>query len=532
MSSKNILIVEDERIVAEALKMFLISKGYSVVGIAGTGEDAIRLVLEYLPDLIMMDISLKGPIDGVEATEAIRSFHDVPVIFLTAFSDDAIIARAKVTRPYGYIIKPYDEREVLVAIEIALYSHELNTQLKESEEKFRGFVQNFLGIAYRRNPDFSPLFFKGSVESISGYSEKELLEGTPHWENLINPPDSDRILNQNLEIMKKGSFRGTRDYSITRKDGTVRWVNELFQTIPGPDGIPQYIQGSIYDITEQKSAEEALKRLNLELEERVRQRTTILNQQVVFLQRLIDTIPSPVYYKDNTRTYIGCNSAFESYIGIKRPGIVGKMDDEVLPGEISGTTREKDEFLLQHGGIQVYQMKFLHADHTTREVLVKKATYNDSQGDVAGLIGVLVDITDRIRAEEALQDSEQRFRSVVQDQTELICVLNPDISVRFVNDAFLSFFRKRPDDVAGYIFRIPMPSGEQSLLDAHFKAFTPENPLKTITLRCTPEGNGIRSLEWVNRAFFDENGHILKYLLVGRDVTRLKELQEENRENI
>ncbi len=110
MKKANILIVEDEAIVAQEIKICLENMGHSVVSIASRGEEAIGKAEEKRPDLILMDIQLKGQMDGIEAADIIQSRFDIPVIFLTAHYDDERLERAKSTRPYGYVLKPFQER--------------------------------------------------------------------------------------------------------------------------------------------------------------------------------------------------------------------------------------------------------------------------------------------------------------------------------------------------------------------------------------------------------------------------------------
>jgi PAS domain S-box-containing protein len=133
MPRARILIVEDERIVANDLRGRLDRIGYDVVGMACTGADAIALASEHLPDIVLMDITLKGPMDGVQAAEAIGSASDIPVIFMTAHSDDVTLQRAKLTGPFGYILKPLEERELHTTIEMALYKSTMDRRLRENE---------------------------------------------------------------------------------------------------------------------------------------------------------------------------------------------------------------------------------------------------------------------------------------------------------------------------------------------------------------------------------------------------------------
>ena len=118
-----ILIVEDEHIVAMGIKKMVKSLGYTVTGVASSGEDAISKAERTFPDVVLMDIMLKGNMDGVEAAGEIRERFDVPVVYLTAYSDNKILERAKKTEPFGYIVKPFDEKDLHSSIEIALHRH-------------------------------------------------------------------------------------------------------------------------------------------------------------------------------------------------------------------------------------------------------------------------------------------------------------------------------------------------------------------------------------------------------------------------
>jgi len=118
---KKILVVEDEGIVVLHIKKTLERLGYEVTGIAATGEDAIIKAMEDRPDLVLMDIVLKGAVDGIDAAEKIRAIFSIPVIYLTAHADEMTLERAKLTEPAGYIVKPFRKRDLFIAIEFALY---------------------------------------------------------------------------------------------------------------------------------------------------------------------------------------------------------------------------------------------------------------------------------------------------------------------------------------------------------------------------------------------------------------------------
>ncbi|MFH1926808.1 MAG: PAS domain S-box protein [Chloroflexota bacterium] len=135
MASAQILVVEDEIIVAENIRSRLIGLGYTVPAVASSGEEALQKAAETQPDLVLVDIELKGPMDGVEAAEQIRARFDIPVVYLTAYADKDTVRRAKITEPSGYILKPFEVRELHIAIEVALYKHEMERKLR-SRERF------------------------------------------------------------------------------------------------------------------------------------------------------------------------------------------------------------------------------------------------------------------------------------------------------------------------------------------------------------------------------------------------------------
>ena len=136
MSSPSILIVEDEAIVALELRHELQDLGYTVAGVVASGEQALAAVAKQVPQLILMDVRLQGPVDGIAAAESIRQRHDVPVIFLTAHSDDDTVKRAARTGPYGYLTKPYQNRELRAGIEVALTKSRMERQLREADRWF------------------------------------------------------------------------------------------------------------------------------------------------------------------------------------------------------------------------------------------------------------------------------------------------------------------------------------------------------------------------------------------------------------
>lgn len=142
MAKTNIFIVEDENIVAKDIQNSLKKIGYNVLGMASTGEDAIEKIKELQPDLVLMDIMLKGEMNGIQASDVVRNQYQIPVIFLTAYADESTLAKAKITEPYGYIIKPFKEIDLHTSIEMALYKHSKTMELKKEIEVYSSIIDS------------------------------------------------------------------------------------------------------------------------------------------------------------------------------------------------------------------------------------------------------------------------------------------------------------------------------------------------------------------------------------------------------
>jgi CheY-like chemotaxis protein len=142
MAKARIMIVEDEAIIATAIKMDLQDMGYEVTSIVHSGEKAVSEAKKEKPDLILMDIALAGEMDGIEAAEKIHFFSDIPIIYITAYSDEEMVKKAKFTEPYGYIIKPAKERDLRISVEIALYKHKMEMERKKLTQELKEAIAN------------------------------------------------------------------------------------------------------------------------------------------------------------------------------------------------------------------------------------------------------------------------------------------------------------------------------------------------------------------------------------------------------
>jgi CheY-like chemotaxis protein len=169
-----ILMVEDDNLTVEILRNELHSLGYEVAGAVGTGEEAIRSAGELMPDLILMDIVLGGRTDGIETAEQIVRTWDIPVVYLTAYGDDSFFSRAKLTMPFGYLLKPVQTYQLHHTIEMALYRHRYDRLLRESECWYRTIFETTGGAALVVREDATIEMVNHEFELFSGYACDEV----------------------------------------------------------------------------------------------------------------------------------------------------------------------------------------------------------------------------------------------------------------------------------------------------------------------------------------------------------------------
>ena len=209
-----VLIVEDERILAIGMKRKLESAGYAVTGVASSGEEAIENVEKTSPDLVLMDIVLKGDMDGIEAAQQIINLYNVPVIYLTSYADEEILERAMITEPYGYLLKPLNLSELKANIKMALYKHKKENERKEA-------VKN------RIMDDYYQFMIHGMDES-KYYSEMDirntLLETfEKSFEEKMKPEFEKELKNKGLNISDRDTLSLFEAY--------LSWVSMLFTSL-------------------------------------------------------------------------------------------------------------------------------------------------------------------------------------------------------------------------------------------------------------------------------------------------------------
>ncbi|MGK5092619.1 response regulator [Deltaproteobacteria bacterium TL4] len=260
MKPSKILIVEDEYIVAESLKNKLENLGYEVVDLVNSGEDAINSTDQLKPNLILMDIMLEGSMDGVEAAEIIHKTHDIPIVFLTAYSDESTLQRAKVTEPFGYIIKPFKERELHSTIEISLYKYRIDQKVKKSEQWLTSILNN-IGDAVITVDTLKRITYMSSIaQALTGWSLQES-NGMPIFP-LIQTKEA--FPTPLFEEMTQRALQGETISCLV--DQVVTLLSKEHQEIPIDVGVAPMRDGekiigavlTLKDITQRKQMEKQL----------------------------------------------------------------------------------------------------------------------------------------------------------------------------------------------------------------------------------------------------------------------------------
>jgi PAS domain S-box-containing protein len=259
MNKVTILIVEDESIVAADLESRLRRLGYEVAGIATGGEAAIDLTGRLRPQLVLMDIRLEGAMDGIEAAEAIRRRDDVPVIYLTAYSDPATLARAKLTGPFGYILKPFEERDLATQIELALYKHQTDRQLREQREWLRVTLTSIGDAVIATDVAGRVTFVNPAAESLTGWRAKEA-SGRPLPEvfRLVNEQTGGALEEPVAKVLREGRAVALANHAaLVSRDGRIVPIED--SAAPILDEAAQVIGAVLvfHDVTEKRRAEKA-----------------------------------------------------------------------------------------------------------------------------------------------------------------------------------------------------------------------------------------------------------------------------------
>lgn len=272
-----ILVVEDESIVAFNLQQRLEQMGYDVPAVAVSGEESIEMVSRLMPDLVLMDIHIQGDMDGIEVASRLQETHSVPVIYLTAYSEDSTLERARKTRPYGYLLKPFSERELHATIQMAFERHKLETELTHNQRLLQQALDAASMGVIELDTATSIVTASARTADLLGHPGKQ----TMSIQDLLSQVDaSDRAaiqarLTENLNDLKQFS----EEFRVLSKNNGARWVRVEAARWPS-----QRFAGVVQDVSDRKQGEIRLKMLNDGLEKLVTERTAELNLSIKELE--------------------------------------------------------------------------------------------------------------------------------------------------------------------------------------------------------------------------------------------------------
>ncbi len=308
MEKARILIVEDESIVARDVEYMLKSIGYDVPAVTASGEKAIEKAAETSPDLVLMDIMLKGDMDGVEAAKQIHSRFHIPVIYVTAYADENTLQRAKVTEPFGYIIKPFHERELRTTIEMALYRHRMERKLKESEEWFSTALKSIGDAVIATDTEGRVIFMNPVAQALTGWNQDEVT-GMPlgHIFNIVNGKTGEATEDPVARVIRKGDVVGLADNTLLMaRDGTRLPIDDSAAPIRDDDGNLIGVVLVFRDMTDSIRTHEALQ------------------HETAKLSAMISGMEEGVVFADAQGQIIEVNPYFTRFMEISRGEIVGK----------------------------------------------------------------------------------------------------------------------------------------------------------------------------------------------------------------
>ncbi|MBU4209429.1 MAG: PAS domain S-box protein [Proteobacteria bacterium] len=260
MPETKILIVEDEAIVAEDIHNSLRGLGYIISAVVSSGEEAITKIEEDMPDLVLMDIVLKGDMDGIEAAGQIYSRFNIPVVYLTAFTDEKTIERAKLTEPFGYIVKPFEDRELHSTVEMALYKHKMESKLKENESWLSTILMSIGDAVVVTDANGNIQFMNDVSCFLTGWKREEAIGKTlVDIFNIVNEQTLKKVEDPVTKVIREGKVVGLANHTILiSKDGTEIPIDDSGAPVKDEKGNIIGVVLVFHDIIERYEAEKKL----------------------------------------------------------------------------------------------------------------------------------------------------------------------------------------------------------------------------------------------------------------------------------
>lgn len=287
--AKRILVVEDEFITAADLIAHLETLGFTVPAHTGSGDEVYSLALLHIPDLILMDINLKGKKNGIEAAEEIKKRLDIPVVFLTGQSDEATIIKAIASEPFGYIVKPFEDRTLKTTIAMSLYKHSIDQRLKASEARYRRIAEGSDHLILILNPDLTIEYANEAGSAMMGIPPEQM--AGKRLSDLITPEEFPDIhLHIQSAVQESAAVRSRVRLHLS---GNEFWFDATFTPIPGIEDTMQ-ILWIARDISDLVQVQKAIEIEGIQQIEKNMEQFQIVNDQIRNPLTIIATIVSEI----------------------------------------------------------------------------------------------------------------------------------------------------------------------------------------------------------------------------------------------
>lgn len=328
MGKVKILVVEDEFVTGSEIRSRLIEMGYDVPKVVATGEDAIKMAGEFNPDIVVMDITLKGEMNGIQAADQIRTRYGIPIIYLTAHSDDATIKKAIITEPFGYIIKPLEERAFKTTIQMALYKHSMDEKVKERDRTIQALL----------NTTTDAMLLLDNNGNVLGANETMAKQLKKKADDLIHMTVNDLLSAGAITVHmaeEERTVRSGKPATFIEEVNNRSFENNLYPIFDSRGTVTKIAVYS-HDITAIKAAERELGQLNAQL---LREK-----EELIKVTAALDGMDDRVIITDHTGSIEYMNHSAERMLGYQVAEIKGRHISEFKAPE-SRFAIDKGSFL-------------------------------------------------------------------------------------------------------------------------------------------------------------------------------------------
>ena len=376
MNKKSILIVEDEKIISHDIKKILMNFGYEVSGIAVSGKEVLDHIERQEPELVLMDIILEGNMTGIETAEKINERWNIPIIYLTAYADERTLQKAKTTIPYGYILKPFEEKELYAIVEMAFHKHKLEKIFLESLEYNRNIIDSSLDMIITVDKEGKIVEFNRAAQEIFGYKKTDV-NGKPFSVLFSDKETAADILSLTLKKRKSA-------FEVLNKRANQELFHSFFSTSVIYDHQENAIgiMGISRELTEQKQSE----------------------KQLLELKKAVETLRLGVTITDINGKIIYTNPADAESHGYKVQELIGKNVRIFAPVDLRRRT-SLEQIKKWTGHIR--ESRNIRKDGSIFPTWLISNVVKDNKGDPIAIVTTCEDITERKEMQKQLLRSER-----------------------------------------------------------------------------------------------------------------------------